>query len=154
VVSAPQSLTERLPGGFNQQVAEYEAFVNQTLHLLRPTVRVETKIETTPFALSLVDLSGDVETLWYAAQIRPNVSHHHQILSLTLESRVALLQLIGQITAGAAGLAAKSTVPGGALLLIPSVYAYVKDVMAQAKQFSQMQAQRQQLAAPPPRSPR
>jgi len=66
---------------------------------------------------------------------------HRQILSLTLESRLALLQLLAQTSAGAVALAAKFSLPGGTVLALPATWRYIQDVMQQAQKIADLQRQ-------------
>lgn len=132
-----------LPDGWQATVADYQAFVQQTLQLVRPTLRVETKIENVLLAYTQARLTGDFDTVWVEAenpnsqlkQSGSNQQTHQQILSLTIQSRLALLRLLAQTSVGAAALAAKFAVPGGAIVALPAAWRYIQDVVKQAQQL-------------------
>ncbi len=144
VVSFGSGFLSKLPGlpdGWQSTVADYQAFVQQALQLMRPTLRVETKIEDVLLAYTQVRLTGDFDTVWVEAvktnsqlkQSRSNQQTHQQILSLTIQSRLALLRLLAQTSAGAAALAAKFAIPGGAIVALPAAWRYIQDVVKQAQ---------------------
>ena len=130
-----------LPTGWSQTVAEYQAFMQQMFRLLKPTLRVETQVEEALLAYTLVKLSGDSETAWGSQGPSTHIQLHRQILSLTLESRLALLQLLAQTSAGAVALAAKFSLPGGTVLALPATWRYIQDVMQQAQKVADLQRQ-------------
>ncbi len=132
----------RIPQGWQQTVADYQVFTQQSLDMLRPTLRIETNIDEALLARTLVGLTGDFETTWFSQKAPTHREIHRQTLSLSLKSRMALLQLMGQTSAGAATLAAKFTLPGGAVLALPAIWRYLQDVMQQTRTFAD---RRQQL---------
>jgi hypothetical protein len=134
-----------LPTDWSQTVAEYKAFMQQVLRLLRPTLHVETRVEGALLAHTLVELSGDFETAWSSQGALTHIQLHRQILSLTLESRLALLQLLAQTSAGAVVLAARLNPPVGAILALPAVWRYVQDVVQQAQKVADLQRQMEQV---------
>jgi hypothetical protein len=134
-----------LPTDWSQTVAEYKAFMRQVLSLLRPTLRVETRVEGTLLAHTLVRLSGDAATAWSSQGASTHIQLHHQILSLTLESRLALLQLLAQTSAGAAALVAKFSLPGGTVLALPAAWRYIQGVMQQARKVADLQRQMERV---------
>ncbi len=133
--------TIKLPPNWTQMVADYQAFMQQTFQLLKPTLRVETKVEQTLLAYTLVGLSGDFETACFSQNTPDHTQLHHKILSLSLKSRLALMQLLAQTTAGAVVLAAKFSLPGGPLLALPAAWRYFQDVIAQTREFAALQPQ-------------
>jgi hypothetical protein len=134
-----------LPTDWSQTLAEYQAFVQQVFHLLKPTLRVETRVEGALLAYTLVELDGDSETAWSSQGLSTHNRLHGQILSLTLESRLALLQLLAQTSAGAVALAAKFSLPGGTVLALPATWRYIQDVMQQAQKVADFQRQMERV---------
>jgi len=134
-----------LPTDWSQTVAEYQAFMQQLFRLLRPTLHVETRVEGALLAHTLVELSGDFETAWTSQGALTHIQLHCHILSLTLESRLALLQLLAQTSAGAVVLAARLNPPVGAILALPAAWRYVQDVMQQAQKVADLQRQMEQV---------
>jgi hypothetical protein len=57
-----------------------------------------------------------------------------QSVHLALRSRLALVRIVSVVATGAAGLAVKAAVPGGQLLLLPAVWKFVRDVLAELRQ--------------------
>jgi hypothetical protein len=56
---------------------------------------------------------------------------HLDAVKLAIASRLSLVQLVIVVATGALELALKASVPGGQVLLLPAVYRYVKDVLAE-----------------------
>jgi hypothetical protein len=130
-----------LPDAWSKTVAEYKDFATQTLHLLRPTLRVETDLDGKPLARTRVGLSGDFDTAWRSPHSPDQASLHQRSLSLTLESRLTLLQLMAQTGAGAAALVAKFSLPGGAVMALPAAWRFIQDVIGQAQKLVDLQRQ-------------
>ena len=126
---------------WSQTVADYKAFVQQVVPLLKPTLRVETRVEAVVQACSRVGFSGDMHTAWTNGSAAHHLQLHHQVLALTLASRWALFQLLTQTCAGAAVLAAKFSLPGGAITALPAAWRYIQDVMAQSQKLVTLQQQ-------------
>ena len=130
-----------LPGNWSQMVADFQAFTQQVLQLLKPTVRVETIVEGALQAYTRVGVTGDFETFWYSHATWHHTKLHQHIISVTLESRLAMLQLLAQSTAGAAILAARFSLPGGAFIALPATWRYLQDVIAQGKKLAALHDQ-------------
>jgi hypothetical protein len=122
-------------------VAEYKAFAGQTLRLLRPTLSVETQVGKKTLALTRVGLSGDFETAWRSPSTPDQAQLHQRTLSLTLGSRLVLLQLLAQTGAGAATLVAKFSLPGGAIMALPAAWRFIQDVIGQSQELVDLQRQ-------------
>jgi len=116
-----------------QTVAGYQAFMEQLFQLLSPTLLAETRIEEKLQAVTMVSLTGNINTTWHGEASLAHRHLHQETLSLSLESRIAMLQLVGQISTGAAALAVKFNIPGGQLMALPAAWAYLQDVMAQSQ---------------------
>ncbi len=121
--------------GLSRTITEFKNFVENALRFLRPTLKVKTHVEETPIARTKVNLSGDVHTIWH----RGKTDHfplHCRILSASLESRQMLLQLLGRVVAGAAILAVRFNLPGGAITALPAVWRYIQDIIALSGKLS------------------
>ncbi len=128
-----------LPSDWSQVVADFQAFVQQMSQLLKPSVRVETQVEGVLQVYTRVAHTGDFATFWSPHTTAQHAQLHHHILSLTLESRLTLVQLLAQATTGAALLAAKFSLPGGAVMALPATWRYVQDVIAGAEKLTNLQ---------------
>jgi hypothetical protein len=107
--------------------------MEQVFQLLSPTLLAETRIEEKLQAVTMVSLTGNIKTTWHGEASLVHRQLHQETLSLSLESRIAMLQLVGQISTGAAALAVKFNIPGGQVMALPAAWAYLQDVMAQSK---------------------
>lgn len=126
------------PTNWSQTVSDYQAFMQQVVQLLKPTLRVETQVEGVLHAYTRVGFSGDFETFFLGHSTSHYAQLHSHNLSLTLQSRQALLQLLAQTCTGAAVLAARFSLPGGVMMALPAAWRYLQDVMAQAKKLAQL----------------
>lgn len=124
-----------IAANWSQTVAEFQAFMKQVLQLMRPTLQVETNMGINLIAASQVGLTGDLTTNWYQTQSSANRSLHEQTLILSLQSRITILQLVGQISTGAAVLAVRFNLPGGQLMALPAAWRYLQDVSRQARKL-------------------
>lgn len=113
---------------------------NQLLLQFRRLVQYYARIEITVggrlVGLTVVDWSGDFQTTWQGDVGPAEMTLHLDGVRLALASRQALLRLVGVVTTGALSLAATASVPGGQLLLLPAVYKYVRDVLAELAQYA------------------
>jgi hypothetical protein len=134
-----------LPDDWSKTVAEYKAFAGQTLRLLRPTLSVETQVEEKTLARTRVGLTGDFDTAWRSPRTPDQAQLHQRTLSLTLKSRLALLQLLAQTGAGAATLVAKFSLPGGAIMALPAAWRFIQDVMEQAQELADLGRQLEEV---------
>ncbi len=126
-------LQDWIPAPWRQTVADFKAFTRQMIDLLKPVLEIRTGIEEMPLAVSKVDLTGDFQTTWFQRADKTRTDLHMQTLSLSLESRLALIQLLAQTSAGAVVLAAKFSLPGGAVLALPAAWRYIRDIVHQNK---------------------
>ncbi|MGC9349631.1 MAG: hypothetical protein ACP5JG_15950 [Anaerolineae bacterium] len=97
--------------------------------LLSHYARVETSFNGQTAALTLVDWTGDFETLWEVSATPAVMEIHLETVRLAMSSRQTFLRLIAVVTSGALALALKASVPGGQFLLIPAVYRYVREIL-------------------------
>ncbi len=126
---------------WSKAVAAYQDFVRQVVQLLHATLCVETRIEGALHALTRVGFKGDICTTWMRHRLPHHMRLHHRMLSLTLESRRAVFHLLTQATAGAAVLAAKCSLPGGAIMAAPAAWRYIQDVIEQSQKVASLHQQ-------------
>ncbi len=129
---------EGLIQGWEDTAAKFETFFSQTLQLLKPTMQVETRLGEGLMAYSHLHLAGDIETTWQGRSSEKQRHLHQQTVSLASQSRVAVLQLLGQISTGAAVLSARFSLPGGPLMALPAAWRYIQDVSMQAQEVAQL----------------
>ncbi len=113
------------------QIEATSVLLAQLRQLVQHWARIETRIDEKLIAVTTVDWTGDYETAWLVGLTSLDMALHLDDVKLALASRRALLRLISVVTTGALDLALKASVPGGQILLIPAVYKYVRDVLAE-----------------------
>jgi hypothetical protein len=126
-----------MPDRWRGTVDGYKDFVNEMTGLLRPTLVTETRFAEATLAVTVVGLTGNLETTWYQRRRPEQDFAHQQVVALSLGTRLALLQLLGQIGTGASLLAAKSGL-GTPLLALPAAWRYFQDVMQQAQKVAEL----------------
>ena len=124
-----------LSDALEQTTANYKAFIQQTFKLLKPTLRVETRIEGALMAFTQVELDGDLKTVWLSPITSTHTRLHRQSLSFAMESRLALFQFLAQIVSGAAVIAARLSLPGGAIMALPSVWQYLQGLITETNKW-------------------
>lgn len=128
--------------GWWHTLNEYETFMTQLLQLLGPTLQVETQTGTMLLAFSSVGVTSNISTVWQHQSERQAHALHQRTVALCLQSRLALLQLVGQVMVGAAVLAARFNLPGGQLLALPAAWRYIQDVINQGRAFAALHHER------------
>jgi hypothetical protein len=126
-----------VPDRWQGTVDGYKDFINEMAGLLRPTLITETRFAETMLAVTVVGLTGNLETTWYQRGTAERDFAHRQVVALSLGTRMALLQLLGQISAGASVLAAKTGL-GTPLLALPAAWRYFQDVVQQAQKVAEL----------------
>ena len=118
--------------GWNDTLREYQQFMQTSVQLLKPTVRVKTDFEQVLLAQTIVRTDGDMETVWHREAGLAQMALHQQTTHLTLETRQTLVLFLAQGSAGAASLAAKFYVTQWVAL--PAAFRFARDVMRRAKE--------------------
>jgi len=119
---------------YSETLSEFETFIRKISEFLKPSLCVESRIRESLFARTRAGIGGDLKTLWNFTdgEFSAYASLHRRNVSFTLDSRTALFQLLAQIISGAAALAVRFSLPGGAITALPAAWRYIRDVMAQA----------------------
>lgn len=121
---------EPAPPAEQAAAREWSAFVTEAQRLLAHYTHVQTEQAGVAIGLTTVNWSGDFRTTWAMPVAPASRRLHVQAVETALASRAAWLQLIATVTGGAIGLAAKAALPGGAVLLLPAAWRFVRDVLA------------------------
>jgi len=116
----------------SETVSGFETFIRKIPEFLKPTLCIETRIEESLFACTRAGIGGDMKTLWRLTE-EDFISLHQRNVLFTLDSRTALFQLLAQIMTGAAALAVRFSLPGGAITALPAAWRYIQDVMQRAE---------------------
>jgi len=119
---------------YSETLSEFETFIRKISEFLKPSLCVESRIRESLFARTRAGIGGDLKTLWNFTdgEFSAYASLHRRNVSFTLDSRTAMFQLLAQIISGAAALAVRFSLPGGAITALPAAWRYIRDVMAQA----------------------
>ncbi len=119
---------------FDAQLAqEWHEFVGQAERIIAHYARIETSMAGLNVGRTIVTWTGDFRTTWQNDVPDPARRIHLKSVQVALASRMLLIHTAAIVIGGAAGLALKaaSLPPGGQVLLLPSVWRFVKDVLAE-----------------------
>jgi hypothetical protein len=113
---------------------QWLAFVERVQRTVANYARIETSLAGQDIGQTAVGWTGDFNTTW-----EPNVTigmmrTHRQSVHLALGARIALIRIVSVVATGAAGLAIKASIPGGQVLLLPAIWKFVRDVLAELRQ--------------------
>lgn len=111
--------------------SQWRGFLDQVRDKVMNYARVGTTVDGAPLGSTAVSWAGDFKTVWVPSVTAADMQLHYQNVNFALASRLALMRLVGVVGAGAANIAVKLTVPGGQLLVLPAVWKFVRDVMAE-----------------------
>jgi hypothetical protein len=112
---------------------QWNAFMAQVQRMVGHYARVETVLGEGIIGNTAVGWTGDFATTWGDGITRNTMHIHMQSVHLALQSRIALVRIVSVVATGAAGLAVKAAVPGGQLLLLPAIWKFVRDVLAELR---------------------
>jgi len=137
------SFEQRLSVGLledRQSYAQWVAFVEQVEKLVGSYAHVETVRGGRMIGRTAVSWMGDFDTWWRSTATVEERDLHQQAVHLALESRTALVRVATIVVAGAFEIAAKASIPGAQVLLLPAVWRFVRDVLAELrKSWPQLQ---------------
>jgi len=120
--------------GQRETYQQWKSFLEQVGYMVSHYARIETEVAGTLVGHTAVGWTGDFDTLWEPGITPPFMSLHRQTVHLALDSRIALLRLLTIVGTGAVKLALRLTVPGAQLLLLPAVWRFVRDVLAELRE--------------------
>lgn len=113
---------------------QWLAFVEQIRQMAAHYAWIETALDGSNVGLTTVGWTGDFATTWELNISVDAMQTHLMSVHLTLDSRIALMRVVSVVAIGAAGLAVKAAIPGGQVLLLPAVWRFVRDVLAELRQ--------------------
>jgi hypothetical protein len=111
--------------------AEFDRFVERVRELTSSYAQVETRIGGRAIGSTIVGWTGDFKSAWDEAVSVEQIALHQQNVHLALARRAMLVKLLIVVSTGAAKIALRLATPGAQLLVIPAVWQFVKDVIAQ-----------------------
>jgi hypothetical protein len=127
----PRTLSRRQLVQQAERIEDAGKLLVELRRLVHHWAWVETQVGQRRIALTTVDWMGDYQTTWLDGLTAHEMDLHLDAVRLALASRHALLRLVVVAVTGALELALKAAVPGGQILLIPAVYRYVRDLLAE-----------------------
>jgi hypothetical protein len=123
-------LAESLGGGWDKVQEQFQAFADRFQRMFVYLAWVESRQEGRLLGQTVVGWSGDCHTVWGAAVTQEQMALHFQSLQTALLSRINLLSTLTIAVQGAVKLSALLATPGGAILALPVVWKYVRQLMA------------------------
>ncbi|MDF1514125.1 MAG: hypothetical protein P1S60_09990 [Anaerolineae bacterium] len=108
-----------------------EALINQFRGVVTRRGKVETRIGDHLVGVTKVDWTGDFETIWQNTAESGEYHLHTKAVRLASASRLTVLRLISVVATGALNITIKASIPGGQFLLVPAVYQFVIDMLAE-----------------------
>jgi hypothetical protein len=128
-VSAFGAEAEEARALYTQLYEACQELFTEFRRLLSHYARVETAFDGQIAAVTVVDWTGDFETLWEVDATSAVMEIHLETVQLAMSSRQTFLRLLAVVTSGALALTLKASVPGGQFLLIPAVYRYIREIL-------------------------
>lgn len=114
---------------------EFNQFVQRVREFVSDYASIETAQAGVMIARTKVNWAGDVQTLWQVDITREQGELHRQNVRVALARRGMLMRLMVVISAGAAKIAIRLATPGTQLLALPAIFQFIKDVIAEVRQF-------------------
>lgn len=111
--------------------AEFERFVQRVRELTSSYAHIETKVAGSAIGRTVVGWTGDFKSVWDGKVSVEQIALHRQNVRMALARRAMLVKLLIVVSTGAAKIALRLATPGAQLLVIPAVWQFVKDVIAQ-----------------------
>ena len=112
---------------------QWLAFVDRVQRTVANYARIETAMAGRDVGHTAVGWTGDFATTWQPNVTRGMMHTHQQSVHLALGARIALIRIVSVVATGAAGLAVKAAIPGGQVLLLPAIWKFVRDVLAELR---------------------
>lgn len=117
---------------------QFDALLEQVNREVMHFAWVETAIPGQTLAKTTIDWSGDAETAWASGITPEQISLHNRTIHFATRSRALKIQMVFTIAGGAGKLSALMATPGGAVLAMPVVYKYVREILAQVRQLQEI----------------
>ncbi|MBN1580022.1 MAG: hypothetical protein JXA89_04920 [Anaerolineae bacterium] len=116
-----------------QSCQQWQAFMDQVRQVVGNYARIETALDEVHVGQTSVSWTGDMTTHFEPGVSPEAMRTHLYSVHLALSSRIALMRVVSVVATGAAGLALKAAIPGGQVLLLPAVWRFVRDVVAELR---------------------
>jgi hypothetical protein len=119
--------------------AEFGRFVERVRELTSSYAHIETKLAGRAIGLTVVGWTGNFKSAWGGKVSVEQIALHRQNVRLALARRAMLVKLLIVVSTGAAKIALRLATPGAQLLVIPAVWQFIKDVIAQIQALNAVQ---------------
>ena len=110
---------------------EFDAFFRRVRELMSNYAVIETSSGGVTIARTFVGWTGDFRSLWRHDTTAEQVRLHRQNVQLALARRALLIRMVGVIGTGAAKIILRLATPGTQLLVLPAIWQFIRDVMAE-----------------------
>jgi hypothetical protein len=125
------------PAGWQEASRQFRSLLDEMRKSLAHFAWVETREEAQFLGHTVVDWTGDLNTLWWAAATRSHRGLHERSLTLALASRGALLHTFVLTTKTVAKLPGLMTMPGGFVLALPVVWRFINQVLKEYQTYQE-----------------
>lgn len=124
-------LGEKIVAGLDVVARQFEEFVDALLRNVGSYAWVETRIEGRLVCRTSIGWSGDAKNLWLGPAEAQTLALHQRALSIAIESRNTFIKLFIASTQSAVKLVTLLSVPGGAVLALPTAWRFISQVLAE-----------------------
>ena len=90
---------------------------------------VETRLDGSLLARTIVDWSGDLGTVWKINVMEAQRELHQRSLAVALASRIALLRLLSTVLTATTKISVLLATPGAQILALPAAWRYVNQIL-------------------------
>jgi hypothetical protein len=126
-------------GKLEEVYQRFDADLNRLLRLITHFAWVETVIGEFLIARTIVSWDGDAGTVWGGGLKVREYQNHVRSLEQALASRNIILHAVIVTVQSAAKLAVLLATPGGAVLALPLVWKFVKQILADVERYQNLQ---------------
>jgi hypothetical protein len=117
---------------------QFRQVTENLLHLLVNFAWVETQLQGSLLARTVVNWTGDMQTAWRPEVLPGELALHFRSLKLALASRITLLRLFIIVTQSATKISVLIATPGGAVLALPAAWKFVNNVLAEVNKYQEL----------------
>jgi hypothetical protein len=125
------------PGGaLGDAAGRFQALVDRVAQSFSHLAQIDTRVEGTLYARTIVEWNGTMETAWLRANGPAQATLHGNTLALACAGRIAVFNKVALVARGAVVLSGLLLAPPGVgtLLALPGALRFVNDVLAEVQQ--------------------
>ncbi len=135
------SVGEAAPESMRRASGHFKAAIDRLTRIISNFAWVETSVEGQLLARTVIDWTGDTNTLAQAELNARQAAHHRRTVALSVASRGLYLNTFVIVTQGALKLAPLLTTPGSAVLALPIAWKSVSQVLAEIGKYRALASQ-------------